>query len=58
MIVTLDSGEKKDLHYSIVARLLKSGKATINPVEAAEPAEIHPVEAAEPKKRGRKPREN
>lgn len=47
MIVTLDDGTKKDLHYSVVAKLKKQGKISVG----EEPTGV----LTEQKKRGRKP---
>jgi hypothetical protein len=52
MIVTFDDGTKKDMHYSVVASLLKQNKISVdNLAQAKEPTEV----LIEPKKRGRKP---
>jgi hypothetical protein len=48
MVVTLLDGTKKDLHYSIVAKLMKSGELKQN-IEAE-------TEVKQPVKVGRKPK--
>ena len=49
MIVTFDDGTKKDMHYSVVASLLKQNKISVeNLAQAKEPTEV----LNEPKKGG------